>query len=315
MDLFIYFVEVSGFCNLRCPSCPNGNSAREEATATGYMSVELFAALLEKIQAESPGRETQLYLFNWGEPFLHPELPRLVEMARERGLPAHLSSNLAAPKNLRDVIKARPGSLHISLSGYFPQTYGRTHAPGDVWLVKSNIYRLRSCLDSLGLDLPVSFFYHKYRHNLGEDLRKMAELAAEVRFPLQALWANFFPVEKLLAYYAGEVSPADRGVLDLMVLHPHDFRAVSLRHRGEFPDCNLRAQQMCLDVNGAVSLCCASYARKHYLSGSFLDQTHQVLQAQKYQHPLCGQCREQGCDITYQYGGLEDLNALALTRI
>jgi MoaA/NifB/PqqE/SkfB family radical SAM enzyme len=312
-EQFVYYVEVSGHCNLRCPSCPNGNYA--EVQPKGYISLGLYREVLKKIAAESPGRETVLYLLNWGEPTLHPELPRLIEMARELGLRPHLSSNLAAPKNLKDIVKAGPASLRISISGYFPETYARTHAPGDVWMVKSNVYRLRSFMDQSGADFPVSFFYHKYRHNLDADFKKMAELAAEVRFPLTALWAQYFPLEKLLGYYAGNPDPGDQPLLDLMVVTPEEFRGVSLARRDACPDCVLRASQMCVDFDGAVSLCCASYDRKHFLEGTFLDLTHRDLQAQKYRHPLCGLCRREGCDITYVYGGLEALNDLALAKI
>jgi MoaA/NifB/PqqE/SkfB family radical SAM enzyme len=315
MDLFVYYVEVSGFCNLRCPSCPNGNSTGESAPASGYMPHELYTALLEKMRAESPGRETQLYLFNWGEPFLHPELPRFIETARGFGFQPHLSSNLAAPKNLREVILARPGSLRISLSGTSPETYAMTHPPGDVNRVLENARRVRSVLDEAGLDLPVHFLYHKYRHNLGEDFRRLKDLGAALGFPVFAVWAQFLPLEKLLDYYAGEVAPADRNVLDLMVLKPEDFRAVSLPHRPQHPDCPLRTGQMCLDVRGEVALCCAAYARENYLRGSFLDLPHRELQVQKYAHPLCARCRAQGCDLTYLYGGREELDALACSRI
>ncbi len=314
-DVSIYNVEVSGFCNLHCPSCPRGNYAGSHDQPKGYMSPELFSAILDKIVTESPGYEPYLTLFNWGEPTLHPELPRLIEIARAKGLAPHLSSNLAAPKNLKDIVKARPASLRISLSGYYPKTYKLTHAPGDVRLVISNVYRLRAHLDSLGIKVPVHFCYHKYRHNLGADFKKISELAAAVQFELLPIWAQFCPLEKLLDYYAGVVLPADQAILELMVIKPNDFRAVSLRHRAEYPDCFLRSHQMTIDFDGSVALCCAVYDRKNYLEGFFLDHQQADFQEQKYQHALCGCCRQAGADITYIYGALEELNAIALTRI
>lgn len=308
-DYFVYYVEVSGHCNYRCPSCPNGNYPQPQAK--GYMPLDLYGAILEKIAKTSPGRSTILYLFNWGEPTLHPELPRMIEMARALGLAPHLSSNLAAPKNLKDIVRARPASFRISLSGYDQETYSQTHRPGDIGQVKANVQALRAHLDAQREGFPVEFFYHKYRHNLGGDLRKMAAWAAELRFALTALWAQYMPVEKLLAYYEGNPDPGDLPLLELLAITPEEFRQVSLAQRPKYPDCDLRARQMCIDFDGAVSLCCAAYDRKNFLSGGYLDRPHEELQRQKYQHPLCTGCMQHGCDVTYVYGGLEELNRLA----
>ncbi|MEW6515393.1 MAG: radical SAM protein [candidate division FCPU426 bacterium] len=307
-DYFVYYVEVSGLCNYRCPSCPNGNYPRPQAK--GYMPLDLYGAILEKIAKTSPGRSTILYLFNWGEPTLHPELPRMIEMARALGLAPHLSSNLGAPKNLREIVRARPASFRISLSGYFQETYAQTHQPGDIEQVKANVRALHSHLDEQRGGFPVEFFYHKYRHNLGRDLLKMKEWAAELRFALTALWAQYMPVEKLLAYYDGNPDPKDRPLLELLAITPEEFRQVSLALRPGHPDCDLRARQMCIDFDGAVSLCCASYDRSNFLAGGYLDCSHEELQQQKYRHPLCARCLREGCDVTYVYGGLKELDAL-----
>ena len=70
-----FYVDVVGACNLRCPSCPVGNSTAK--MPHGYMSPSLLDEIVRKAVSEC--QRLQVSLFNWTEPFLHP---RLAEMIR-----------------------------------------------------------------------------------------------------------------------------------------------------------------------------------------------------------------------------------------
>src|SRR3954467_8278947 len=88
---FVLDVDIVGTCNLRCPSCPVGNSP-ELRTRSGTMPLELLEAILDKAMGEC--RLTYVGLFNWTEPFLHPRLPEMIAAVRSRQLPCALSTNL-----------------------------------------------------------------------------------------------------------------------------------------------------------------------------------------------------------------------------
>jgi hypothetical protein len=314
MEMFTYLIEVAGACNLHCPACANGNS-QDPRRPRGFMPPELFTAVLEKIRRESPGRETQIYLYNWGEPTLHAELPRLLEIARRLGFPAHLSSNLSAPADLRETVRARPASLRISLSGSSPAVYARTHRGGDIWMVKSNAYRLRSYQASLRSVFPVEILYHKYRDNTGWEMSQIRDLAMELGFVFRSCWAYLAPLERLLAYFHGLQDETVGRTAALFAVSPEEARTVCLKLRGQYPDCPLRATQTAIDFDGAVALCCASFERGNYLPTAFLDCDHDALQKLKYASPLCAACRAQGADIYYQYGGLEEWDAIAASKL
>jgi MoaA/NifB/PqqE/SkfB family radical SAM enzyme len=72
MKPFIYNIEVAGMCNLRCPSCPVGNTKAtdlQEPRPKGLMQPSLFYKILEKIQRDHPhSAETLVRLYSWGEP-------------------------------------------------------------------------------------------------------------------------------------------------------------------------------------------------------------------------------------------------------
>lgn len=312
MSLYSYNIEVSGTCNLQCAACARGSSSEMNAPR-GFMDIALFEALLEKIKKESPG-ETALYLFNWSEPFLHPQLPELVEMANKYGLAPHLSSNLVRPLNLKDVIKAKPQSLRISLSGYYPESYNQTHCNGDVNLVKSNAYLLRHLMNQYNSTFPVEFCFLKYLHNMGADYDKAKALALELDFNFIEAWAFFTPLEKLVQYYEGYLEK-EHPVLELLAIKPEEAMSVSLKHKQDFPTCRLRSDQTAINVDGSVALCCTVFSPEYNVADHFLDQSHEQLQKAKDIHPMCIVCMKYAAYITYIYGGQEELNQIALKRL
>lgn len=314
VETFLYYIEVAGLCNLKCPSCPNGNR-QDAAKAHGFMPMALFEEIIKKIISESPGINTLIHLYNWGEPTLHPELPQLMNIVHQYGLIPHLSSNLVSPLNLKAIVKARPGSFRISLSGYNPQTYRQTHVGGDIWMVKSNAYKLRALMNQYQIDFPVHFCYHQYLHNFKEDLDQLRHLAEELDFTVLPIWAQLFPLEKMLDYYNGLIRPEDNPVLDLLVLNPEDYKTISSKKRAAFTDCCLRSHQTAIDFDGAVPACCAVYDRENYLDQSFLDLSHDQIQAQKYQLPICRHCRHHAIDLSYLYADADGINRHAQYRL
>jgi len=304
---FIYIIEIIGACNLTCPSCPNGNSSTSNHPK-GLMSLEQLEAILIKIKQETPSTLTQIYLNNWAEPTLHPQLPEMIDLVHQYDMTVHLSSNLNAPKNLNQIVQAKPDSLRISLSGYFPDIYQRTHAGGDSWTTISNIYHLRALMDRFQSTFPVHLCYHQYLHNMGEDFTKIKALAQDCHFDFLPIWAYLMPVEKLLDYYAGKLTGSDLEVINSFAISMETWRDISLRAKANYPDCPLRSDQLVIDVDGSVSLCCAAYDQDQVIADNFLNYAHEELQTRKDQHPLCNRCQAQGAYITYSYGDMEELN-------
>ena len=78
------YLEISNICNLKCSFCP-GTKRKKHA-----MDEADFSVLLEKLRPWT----NFLYFHLMGEPLLHPELPRFLELAKEYGVeivPMHVS--------------------------------------------------------------------------------------------------------------------------------------------------------------------------------------------------------------------------------
>src|SRR5947209_63052 len=83
---FIYQVELSSHCNMKCSYCPHPNMKRDK----GYMTEEVLRACIDRVKAQKGSR---LVLHHFGEPLLHPQLEERLEQVAAAGLNIQFSSN------------------------------------------------------------------------------------------------------------------------------------------------------------------------------------------------------------------------------
>ena len=301
--VYSYWIDIVGTCNLRCPTCPTGNYGQsgpgDERNPTGFMDLELYRQILKKIRADDISDRTEIHLYNWGEPLMHPKVAEFVAATKAAGFYCGLSSNFNLEKNIKDIVKAGPDFFRVSLSGFYQQTYAQTHRRGDIRMVKSNMYRLRHYMDMLDKPFFVQTLYHVYRHNAGDDLTMIVKLCEELGFNLNLVWAFFMPAEKAVACLNGRCTDEDRKTIDMLAIGLEEAAALSMPHKDM--DCSLRRAQTSINFDGTVQLCCATYERAHIIAPSFLDVDHNELQRRKYANPMCGPCMDSGVHALYTY--------------
>ena len=133
-------IEVAGVCQATCPFCAqnSGKSRRTEKPAA-YMPVDIFRetiSRLSKSEAVKDKKIDRVYLYNWGEPFLSPFMNEYLEILREHGLFAVVSSNFQKVPPIREENFSVINEVLFSLSGMTEATYGRIH--GDFRKVLAN---------------------------------------------------------------------------------------------------------------------------------------------------------------------------------
>ena len=113
-------IEVSSLCNLKCRYCPA--SVQGMHRKTGLMSAEVFEKAIDwALYFARKGTQRELNLFGIGEPCLHPDLAKYVELAR-KALPfkqaLHLNTNgVAMTRDLAIKLK-NAGINHIDITGH-----------------------------------------------------------------------------------------------------------------------------------------------------------------------------------------------------
>lgn len=170
-------VDVSNKCNLTCPFCPTGR--RENGRGRGNISYETFAQILDEL---GPYAFT-LELFNWGEAFFNPDLPRLVEHASRKGVRTIISSNLSfriSDDTIRDLIRGGLTFLTASVDGADQASYEVYRRGGNFDLVMANLRNIVRLKREMGSSTPnLCWQYLVFAHN--EDrIEEARRLSAEI---------------------------------------------------------------------------------------------------------------------------------------
>ncbi|MDW7710836.1 MAG: radical SAM protein [Deferrisomatales bacterium] len=308
MKRFLFDIDVVGACNLRCPSCPQGN-VKDYRLPHGFMEPELLARIVEKARSEC--EVASISLFSWGEPLLHPRLPDMIRVVNAAGIQCHLSSNLNLGQDADAIMAANPASFKISVSGFTQEVYGRTHRGGDVERVKRHMIELAAAKKRQHATTRIFVNYHRYRHNLSEGER-IREFAEKLGIDFEPVWALMLPLEKILGYGGEEVAGfpltgEDERLIDNLALPLPAALAAARGDPGE--PCILREAQVSLDFQGNVQLCCGIFDDSKFTIGPYLGLSLAEIQRLREAHPLCRRCLEAGGHLylTYRVPDLEGL--------
>ena len=142
----------------------------------------------------------------------------ILAKASEYEFKIYISSNLNTNKNITTLLKHNVKFLRISNSGYYQNTYKKSHRRGDINLVKSNMYLLRHLMDKRKSCIDIELFYHMYKSNIGEDLIKMKNLCDELNYRFTPIVANFVNVEKVMQYLDNNISNEDKSTISNLLV-------------------------------------------------------------------------------------------------
>jgi MoaA/NifB/PqqE/SkfB family radical SAM enzyme len=311
---FLFLIDVVGSCNLKCPSCPVGN-VQEFRNPTGFMEPELLDKIM--LKATSECNITKVCLYNWTEALLHPELPKLIKIIQENySIPVEISSNLNILKNPDELMLANPESFRVSTSGFTQDVYSRTHRGGNIERVKQNMKLLAESKAKVGAATQIHVYYHRYLNNMDDEERSMWQYAESLGFGFWPAWAFMMPLEKILTYLGKQgnvkLTEEDISLIESLALPLKEATTAAQKYKNQ--DCKLRSEQMTLDFQGNVQLCCAIYDASRHTLGSYLSTSLADLQSYKYSDSMCSKCMNQGVHVYFTYGAPE-INDIATRNI
>jgi organic radical activating enzyme len=307
------YVDIVGACNLKCPSCPMGNS--ENQNSKKAMPIELFRSIVKKAVTEGI---TSLHLYNWTEPLVHPKIGEFVREVESAGIRCGISSNLNLSKNLESAVSANPSYFRISLSGFNQETYKLGHAGGDIEDVKRNMVKLSELKSTLKLTTDVEVYYHRYLDNTDEE-SLMRSFSENLGFRFASEFAVMMPLEKALAIVEGDnsISEADRKVLKRLALPPYPD-VIDIAQQYGNVKCHLKDGMIVIDCEGNVILCCSVFNQLEHSVGKYLDLALPVIQKQKNSLPqctsMCDRCTNHNLHVYAQFPNQGALFEHAINR-
>lgn len=186
---FDYYIEINNRCNLSCLTC----SVREYYNEPLMnMSITDFKTILKKIRKEDPFA-SWINLFGHNEAFLNGSLAEMIELSNNLDLSVGLSTNLAFSKDFKNVIKAKPLWLRVSMSGW-GENYSVIHRGGKFDILLKNLRLLSEYREKYSKNTMVEVFFHRYKHN-EKDIEHAKELCNSLNFEFRCIYASIIGFE------------------------------------------------------------------------------------------------------------------------
>jgi len=132
---FVFSIETTSYCNLRCVMCPYKDMTRPHE----MIEVDLF----EKIVDEVADYNGIIWLHNLGEPLAHPKFDDLIRYVKRAGLKCGISTNatLLNEARIRRVLSSGLDKIILCMDGITKETYEKMREGANFEQVTANIER------------------------------------------------------------------------------------------------------------------------------------------------------------------------------
>lgn len=170
-------IEPTNLCTLKCPLCPTGSGSMKRPP--GFMSRETFARIMDELG------DTLLcvFLYGWGEPFLHRELLPMIKMCTNRNIRTEVPTNgqhIQTPQEALQVVDSGLTALLIALDGTTQEIYQTYRKSGDVEKVKRFTALIEEAKARRGVPYPYTNLRFIITRDNEDDLSQGKRLAREL---------------------------------------------------------------------------------------------------------------------------------------
>lgn len=180
---YILFLDSVSYCNLHCPFCPTG--ARVAERESGKLAFEKFSHLMDHI-----GKYIfELRFYNWGEPLLNNDIPKMIKYAKKFHMVITISSNLSIPmteEKAEEVVDSGLDYLICAIDGVSQETYEKYRRGGDYEMAMKNIVLLNKKKKEKNSKTPEilwQFLVFKHnQHEIEKATLKANELGIQINF-------------------------------------------------------------------------------------------------------------------------------------
>ncbi len=131
-------IDPANICNFHCPGCRTGQG--DESVPKGRITYEHFQDIVDRTYRDA----FKLFLYMWGEPFLHNDIFRMIEYAAAKNLSVQLSSNMNArlASDADAIVQSGLEYLVVALDGASQETYEVYRVGGQFETVVDNLKSL-----------------------------------------------------------------------------------------------------------------------------------------------------------------------------
>jgi MoaA/NifB/PqqE/SkfB family radical SAM enzyme len=262
--------------------CPTGHKEQPKKIMTLDLAKKCFSKAVREFRADS------LFMGNWGEPLLHPQIYELIDTAKDHGFKeVTIATSFSVNCNVEKLAQSKLNRLHISLSGITAKTYNKVHRYGNIDLVKSNIDKFYKLSKK-----PIKVFirWHKYKHNEHE-FEAIQALCKRYNIRLDSYFGHLGGVDMLLDWTTGAMNNELTNFINNFVFTDYIRNACARR---ENKDICIQNSYLIIDPGGDLLHCCVLYD-SHKFSIDFLNTAKKdIIRFKEKKNKYCHKCISSG---------------------
>lgn len=288
----IYF-EISGICNAKCYWCKTGYENLQKANKGRFVDFEKFKETINYLLKNSfiLHKDTEIALYNWGEPFLHPKFKDIIRFLHDKQLPVILSTNASRPVFFEEPdVLSNVRMIMFSMCGFSQESYDKIHG-FEFQKIKNNIIDIITNFRKAGFNGRAILAFHVYQFNMNEVLpASQFSIENEIQFMPSFAFINDF--DRGIKYLKNELDyeGLKRASQDLILFN---FNTEKIKQRPQNFECG-QYSKLVLDENCNVITCCGDST---VMDSIFNVKNQDVNKWRKNYNNACKICRKIGADF------------------
>lgn len=290
----IVHFEISGKCNGKCPYCSTGN---KNQPLGNFVDIDIFDKTLDKIIQYGifDLDISTLYIYNWGEPLLHPQFNKIIEIINSKKIKYSISSNISViPNDLNYTnLVDNLEKFMISISGFSQKSYDKIHG-FNFEKIKDNIISIKENLDRYNFKGKIQLLFHVYQFNVDEIV--LAErFSKELGIEFIPYYAGINDWWKRKQYLENSMTKSEiKKISNDLFLSKLDERIESSSRRG----CSQHNSYFMIDERGNVATCCCLPTNHpNYKCGNIMQDDINKILHNKSNMEICRECINDGLAI------------------
>jgi len=240
------YIEITNICNLSCPFCASDNRQKE------HMTLDNFDYILNQIKEYTD----YIYLHVKGEPLLHPQINKFIDLANQKGFLVNITTN----GTLFDRLKTK----NIRQINYSMQS------TNDVEEIRKNIQKMRKFIAETNIYLSLRLWSEQAKNNI-----KLKQMLLE-EFEILNSLEDIVDKKKL-----------DSNIF-LSIEDEFEWPSLDSNDENEKGYCYGLKDQLAILVDGTIVPCCLDHNGVINLGNIFKDKLSDILNSNRAKQILEG---------------------------
>jgi MoaA/NifB/PqqE/SkfB family radical SAM enzyme len=284
---FVYF-DIVGTCNARCRFCVTGTSNHPKG---GIIEVDKFQKAIDLLfENKLIDCNTEFGLYNWGEPTLHPDLGKIINILKNKNLMYSLSTNAGRYVQYQPEWFKNMKYMMVSMCGFSQESYNKIHG-FNFEKVKTNIMSIVNVAENAGYDTSkIVILQHIYQFNTHE-VPMLYEFSENLKVNFNPYYAFINDPMKLRKYINNTLEPQDWKEISQNIFCYFIQKRLDLHPRNQCRQFDI----LNLDEKGNILPCCC-LPRDHadYILTNIFDENFMEVLGKWQPTETCIECINAG---------------------